>query len=221
MEIQEAIKTRHSVRSYMDKEIPEEIAGRLSEEIEICNREGGLHIQLVLDEPEAFSGFLAHYGKFSCVKNYIALIGPQGEGLDEKVGWYGERLVLLAQTLGLNTCWVALTYRKGKSRCRIEQGEKLVCVIALGYGTTPGESHTSRPVTAVCRVDEPMPEWFRLGTEAALLAPTAMNQQRFRFTLSGGTVRGESTGGFYSKVDLGIVKYHFEQGAGKENFQWA
>lgn len=129
--------------------------------------------------------------------------------------------MLLAQTLGLNTCWVALTYRKGRSRCQVGQDEKLVCVIALGYGTTQGEAHTSRAVTALCRVDEPMPEWFRLGMEAALLAPTAMNQQRFRFTLSGGAVRGESTGGFYSRVDLGIVKYHFELGAGKENFQWA
>jgi hypothetical protein len=25
----------------------------------------------------------------------------------------------------------------------------------------------------------------------------------------------------YSKMDLGIVKYHFELGAGKENFEWA
>ena len=27
-------------------------------------------------------------------------------------------------------------------------------------------------------------------------------------------------GGFFSKVDLGIVKYHFEIGAGKENVKW-
>ena len=25
----------------------------------------------------------------------------------------------------------------------------------------------------------------------------------------------------YSKMDLGIVKYHFEVGAGRENFEWA
>lgn len=221
MDIQEAIRTRHSVRSYMDKAIPEELVEALEEEVRRCNQEGDLHIQLVTEEPAAFDSFMAHYGKFSCVKNYIAMVGPQGPELEEKLGWYGERLVLKAQMLGLNTCWVALTFSKRKSHCQVEPGEKLVCVIALGYGTTQGEAHKSRPVTAVCRVDAPMPDWFRLGVEAALLAPTAVNQQKFRFTLSGDTVRGESTGGFYSKVDLGIVKYHFELGAGKENFRWA
>ena len=34
-------------------------------------------------------------------------------------------------------------------------------------------------------------------------------------------VFAKSLGGFYSKVDLGIVKYHFEVGAGTENFRWA
>lgn len=56
--------------------------------------------------------------------------------------------------------------------------------------------------------------------KAALLAPTAMNQQKFRFTLSGNEVSAKSTGGFYSKMDLGIVKFHFEEGAGRENFTW-
>jgi len=57
--------------------------------------------------------------------------------------------------------------------------------------------------------------------EAALLAPTAVNQQKFRFTLSDRTVKAEATGGFSSRVDLGIVKYHFERGAGTEHFRWA
>ena len=66
-----------------------------------------------------------------------------------------------------------------------------------------------------------MPDWFRKGMEAAQLAPTAVNQQKFLFTLSdGNTVTAKAIGGFYDKVDLGIVKYHFEIGAGKENFSW-
>ena len=66
-----------------------------------------------------------------------------------------------------------------------------------------------------------MPEWFRRGVQAALLAPTAMNQQKFTFTLQGDTVSAKAGTGFYSKVDLGIAKYHFEIGAGTENFRWA
>ena len=123
MELIEAIEKRHSVRSYTDKKIEGEVLSELQAEIASCNKEGGLHIQLVTDDPEAFSGFKAHYGKFSNVKNYIGLIGKKEEGLDEKIGYYGERIVLKAQQLGLNTCRVAMTYSKRKSICVIEIGE--------------------------------------------------------------------------------------------------
>ena len=191
---------------------------KLKQEIAACNQESGLHIQLVTDEPKAFDGFMAHYGKFSGVKNYLALVGPKGAGLDEKCGYYGERLVLKAQALGLNSCWVALTYKKIPDAFEVSPGEKLTAVIALGYGQTHGVPHQSKSLSEVCRAEGDLPEWFRSGVEAALLAPTATNQQKFLLTLEGDAVRAESTGGFYSKVDLGIVKYHFEVGAGRDHF---
>ena len=153
MTILEAMQARHSVRSYRDTPLKTEDIKTLQNEIDACNKEGGLHIQLVTDESKAFDSFMAHYGKFSGVRNYIALIGKKGAGLEEKLGYYGERLVLLAQTLGLNTCWVALTFGKGaaRSRCTIAPGEKLVCVVALGYGATQGVAHKSKPMEALCR----------------------------------------------------------------------
>ena len=108
----EAMKERQSVRQYEDRPLDQSAVAALQEEISACNREGGLHIQLVMNEPKAFDGFMAHYGKFSGVRNYIAMIGKKGPDLEEKCGYYGERLVLKAQQLGLNTCWVAMTYSK-------------------------------------------------------------------------------------------------------------
>mgnify|MGYP002589596557 CR=1 FL=1 len=134
MDINEAIRNRHSVRSYLDKPIPNDTINEIKSEISECNKESGLHIQLVSEEPEAFSGFMAHYGKFSGVKNYIALIGKKSPDLDEKLGYYGERIAIKAQQLGLNTCWVAMTFSKRKSKCVVDKGEKLVCVLSLGYG---------------------------------------------------------------------------------------
>ena len=214
MNTDEAIRERHSVRSYEDRAIDEDKIEVLEREIAECNRLGGLDIQLVTDEPRAFDSFMAHYGKFSGVRNYIAMVGKKGE--DERIGYYGERLVLLAQTLGLNTCWVALTFSKRKTGCRIGPDGKLFCVIAIGYGKTEGVEHRSRPMSELCRVQGDMPEWFRNGMEAAMLAPTAVNQQKFLFTLDNDTVTAERTGGMYSLVDLGIVKYHFEIGSGRE-----
>lgn len=220
MELMEAMRRRHSVRQYTDSPIPAEVLAELQEETAACDREGGLHIQLVSDEPDAFRGGLAHYGKFRGVRNYWAMVGPKGPELDEKLGYYGERLVLKAAQLGLDTCWVALTFRRGKCRCTVAPGEKLVCVVALGYGETHGVPHKSKPLADVCRAAGEMPAWFRAGAEAALLAPTATNQQKFLLTLEGNAVQARATGGFYSKVDLGIVKYHFEIGAGKNHFTW-
>lgn len=219
MELMEAMRRRHSVRQYTDRPLPPEVLADLEGEMAACNAEGGLHIQLAVGEPEAFEGVLAHYGKFRGVQNYLTLIGPRGS--DGKLGYYGERLALRATQLGLDSCWVALTFRKGRCRCVTAPGEKLVCVIALGYGETHGIPHRSKALEQVVRVNGGMPAWFRAGAEAALLAPTATNQQKFRLTLEpGNRVRAEATGGFYSQVDLGIVKYHFEAGAGRENFTW-
>lgn len=220
MEIMEAMKDRHSVRRYTDKPIDKEILNILQEEIDACNKEGDLHIQLVTDEPRAFDSFMAHYGKFSGVSNYIALVGKKSEILDELCGYYGERLVLKAQQLGLNTCWVAMTYKKIPGAFKIERGEKLTVVISLGYGETQGVAHKSKAVAEVSNAGADTPDWFKAGVEAALLAPTAMNQQKFTLIYADGKVAAKAGLGFYTKVDLGIVKYHFEIGAGKEKFNW-
>ena len=177
MELSDAIKSRHSVRQYENKAINADIINELQAEIDACNKEGDLHIQLVTDEPEAFDSFMAHYGKFSGVTDYIALVGKKCKDLDEKCGYYGERLVLKAQQLGLNTCWVAMSYKKIPSAFKVDKGEKLTVVISLGYGKNQGTAHKSKTIEQVCNISADTPEWVKSGTEAALLAPTAMNQQ--------------------------------------------
>lgn len=163
MDLKEAMKERHSVRQYEDRPLSEEIVAELKQEISACNKESGLHIQLVKNEPKAFDGFMAHYGKFSGVRNYIAMIGKKDAGLDEKCGYYGERLVLKAQQLGLNTCWAAMTYSKIKTAFTIDNGEKLCIVISLGYGTSQGVSHKSKSVSDVTKTDGILPGWFKAG----------------------------------------------------------
>lgn len=221
MDIMEAMQARHSVRSYTKKPLPAELVAKLNDEIAACNDEGGLHIQLVTNEPQAFDCRLARYGKFSGVANYLALVGKNEPNLAEKCGYYGERLVLFAQQLGLNSCWVGLTYANVAGAFEVAPDEKLVLVVALGFGETQGAAHKSKPFAKIAAVEGEVPEWFKKGVAAALLAPTALNQQKFNFVLKGRVVRATPGLGFYTKVDLGIVKYHFEIAAGKENFDWA
>ena len=227
MTIQEAIEVRHSVRAYKDQPLSEDIVKTLEEEIVRLNNEGQLHIQLVCDEPKAFQGTMAKYGKFRNANNYIVMAGKKSDDLDERIGYYGEHIVLLAQTLGLNTCWVGLSYSKVPGTFVLEEGEKIACYIAIGYGETQGVSHKIKTIEQVSNVSESTPAWFKKGVEAALLAPTAVNQQKFSFEYVGmndnrhqvRAKKGFSLVG-YTKMDLGIAKYHFEIGAGKENFDW-
>ena len=218
MDLLKLVEERHSVRSYLDKPIESELRDQLQSAAAESNRESGLHIQPVFDEPKAFDSFMAHYGKFSGVKNYIALVGRKGE--DEKIGYYGEKLLLFAQGLGLNTCWVAMTYKKVRTAFTVDKGEKLYFVLALGYGATQGVAHEVKAFEQVVTGVQGLPEWFTEGVRTALLAPTAMNQQKFTFSLENGKVRAKAGRGFYTKIDLGIVKYHFELGAGKDRTCW-
>ena len=227
MTIQEAIQARHSVRAYKDQPLSEEIVKVLEDEIVKLNHEGQLHIQLICNEPKAFQGTMAKYGKFRNANNYLVMAGKKSEDLDERVGYYGEHLVLLAQTLGLNTCWVGLSYSKVPGTYVLDEGEKIACYIAIGYGETQGVGHKIKTVEQVSNASDITPSWFKKGVEAALLAPTAVNQQKFSFEyvgMSNNRHQVRAKKGFsmigYTQMDLGIAKYHFEVGAGKVNFEW-
>ena len=227
MTIQEAIEARHSVRAYKDLPLSEEIVKLLEEELVKLNNEGQLHIQLICNEPKAFQGTMAKYGKFCNANNYLVMAGKKAEDLDERIGYYGEHLVLLAQTLGLNTCWVGLSYSKVPGTYVLDEDEKIACYIAIGYGETQGSGHKIKTVEQVSNASDITPSWFKRGVEAALLAPTAVNQQKFSFEyvgMSNNRHQVRAKKGFsmigYTQMDLGIAKYHFEVGAGKVNFEW-
>lgn len=218
---EDLIKSRHSVRNFTDQKIEENVLEELKKEVDDCNQQSGLNIQLALNETKAFGE--GHYGNFNNCKNYIAIIGNKNdENLNEKSGYYGEKIVIKAQELGLNTCWVAMTYKKKEVPFNINDNEKLVIIIATGYGVNQGVAHKVKDFKSVSKTTEDVaPDWYKKGIEFALFAPTAINQQKFVFELKeNNKVLAKAKLGPCSKIDLGIVKYHFELGAGSDNFEW-
>lgn len=224
----EALKSRHSIRKYVDRPLSDEHIAALTEKIDALNKAGKLHMQLVLDERKAFKGFLS-YGQFANVSNYIMVVGRKSESLEYRAGYYGEQLVLFAQSLGLGTCIVGLTYKKIEGTIEVGGDEKVVMCIAVGYSDEDGRKHKIKTPAQVSNISDKTPAWFAAGVEAALLAPTAVNQQKFYFEyiapvasgLKPGVkpVRRTSLVG-YTKIDLGIAMCNFEIGAGKDNFVW-
>lgn len=208
----DAIKNRHSVRQYEDRRMDAEVVQKILKKIRELNQKGNLNIQFIENAGQTYDKLLNKAMGLGSAPSVIACIGPDGSDLDERVGYYGEQLVLFAQQLGLNTCWTG-TFNRKKIPVMVNDGERLVITIAIGYGVNAGKNHKSKTSLQVVESKSETPEWFNFGVEMALLAPTAVNQQKFRVSYQDGEVMIQDQGGILGKVDLGIVKYHFEVGA--------
>jgi hypothetical protein len=221
MTVLEAMKKRHTVRKYMNRQLPKEIIEKLNARIKENNEKYGLHVQLVTENTDAFGGLIKLI-LAKGVRNYIVLTGKNTPDVDEKLGYCGIDVALFAQTLGLNSWWVGGTFSKKKvSRIAgVSDNEKMTGVIAIGYGAEQGKPHKSKKAEGVSSYKGTVPEWFEKGVEAALLAPTALNKQAFMIKGDTNKVSISCSNGIFTGTDLGIVKYHFEVGAGKENFEW-
>ncbi len=221
MTIMEAIKSRHTVRKYTNRHIPQEIVSLLIERIKQNNEKYNIDMNLVTENTDAFNTFIKLV-LAKGVNNYIVLAGTILDDLDEKLGYCGTDVMLYAQTLGLNTWWVGGTFsKKGvKKNIALTENKKITGIIAVGYGATQGVSHKSKKIEDISYYKGITPDWFINGVKAVLLAPTALNKQAFKIIGEGNRVSITCNNGIFSNTDIGIGKYHFEIGAGKDNFVW-
>ncbi len=222
MTIEEAIKNRHTVRKYTSQKLSAETAKELSLRISGNNERYGLRMRLVTENRDAF-GAIWKLVLAGSVRNYIVLAGKDLPGVDEKLGYCGIDVALFAQTLGLNTWWIGGTYSRKRVGKLIGElpDERIMGIIAVGYGANQGKPHKSKKAGDISSYEGDAPEWFIKGVETVLFAPTALNKQAFSIRGEGRNVYIACNNGVFSGVDLGIAKYHFEVGAGKDNFCWA
>lgn len=219
MDLKEAMSQRHMVRKYTNRPLSAEIVKQLNDRAERMNEIYGISITLKTEDTRAFNALIKLI-LAKGVRNYFIMAGKDTPDLDERLGYCGAELMLYAQTLGLNTWWVGGTFNR-KLMTEMSSGNRVVGVIAVGYGQNQGVPHKSKTAEQVSRYEGDAPEWFRRGIDGALLAPTALAKQAFMITGSGKKVSIECDNGIFTGVDTGLVKYHFELGAGKNNFEWA
>ena len=209
----EAIKERHSVRSFKPEKIDHKKVEQIKEKIDELNAEGNIHLQFIEDAGNTYNKLLNRVSGLGTAPSVIACVGPDDPTMEQRIGYYGEKLVLFAQDLGLNTCWTGI-FNKKNVPADIKENESLVLCIVIGYGQDKGKPHKSKTMDQVVEAAGDRPLWFNKGVEMALLAPTALNQQKFIIRLNEDeTVDFIDKGGTHSQTDLGIVRYHFEIGA--------
>lgn len=221
----ETIRERHSVREYDGRPLSRAEFDALGAVVEECARESGLDIQLVGDNPEVFN-VIARFGLIRGCRTHVAFVVDDAKArsvaADEAIGYWGQKIVLAAQDMGLNTCWCALCSRK-KSRAVVAPGKKIRLIIAVGHGKTQGFSRKMKSVEALSSVEcAKAPVWFAAAMEAAQLAPTAMNNQNFKITLlsDGKTVRIDAPQSGLNVIDEGIVRCNFEIAANEAGADW-
>lgn len=221
----ETIRERHSVREYDGKPLARAEFDALGAVVEECARESGLNIQLVGDNPEVFN-VIARFGLIRGCRTHVTFVVDDAKArcvaADEAIGYWGQKIVLAAQDMGLNTCWCALCSRK-KSRAVVAPGKKIRLIIAVGHGKRQGFPRKTKSVEALSSVEcAKAPAWFAAAMEAAQLAPTAMNNQNFKITLlsDGKTVRLDAPQSGLNVIDEGIVRCNFEIAANEAGADW-
>lgn len=218
MDLKEAMQKRHMVRKYINKPISDELINKINERISMNNKKFNLSMKLMVNNNKGVSSIMKLI-MAKGVNNFIILAGDNSANLDERLGYSGADIMLFAQTLGLNTWWVGGTFNRSVSK--YVDNKKVTGIIAIGYGETQGVPHKSKIIEDVSKYNGTViPSWFINGVDGALLAPTALNKQNFMIIGDGNKVKIECDNGIFTGSNVGLVKYHFELGAGKENFKW-
>lgn len=220
MTLQEAIYERHTVRKFMDKDIPADVVTLLQNRVRENNEKYGLQLELVTDNGDSVPGFAKLFFAKG-VRNYFVLAGDDDAKLDEKLGYCGSDLMLYAQSLGLNTWWIGATYsKKGVAKNTHAKNAIINGIIVVGYGKDAGSLHKMKMPDEISSYEGAIPDWFKAGIDALLHAPTAMNKMAYTVKGHGNKVSITCSNGKFARIDLGIGKHHFELGAGMDNFEW-
>lgn len=229
----EAIDRRISRRTYIPVPLDTAVIKELEALIAACREAEGVDMRLVVGQPAAFASFTKSYGMFKGVQNYIALIEHTNEEHSiEKLGYYGEQMILHATAMGLGSCWVGGTFSRDACPFTLTPSQHILCTLTLG--STPdaptGKEKFIRTLThrkaktaaQMACVEGAVPPWFWSGMEAVAKAPSSLNRQPVVFTCRDGAVTAavadlQNAG---AVTDMGIAKLHFTLGAGGGSWQW-
>jgi len=232
MTLLQAIDHRRSRRKYLPAPIKEKTKQALLALAEEFSAKSGARIELAFGQPEAFDSLRKTYGMLVGVHSYAGLIvNPAEKGAVERLGYYGELLMLNAVAMNLGACWVGGSFDRACCPFELTQGEEVVCTITLGpvkekntlresfiYGVTHRKTKT---IEDMMHADQPAPDWFLRGMEAVQKAPSAVNKQPVTFSYQNGIVSaGVESTGTSTLLDFGIAKLHFALGAGGGSWAW-
>jgi len=143
MEVFDAIKNRHSVRSYLSDDVPREKLNRILEAGRLAPSAGNIqpwHFIIVTDGKLRKKLSKGRYAKF-LVESPIVIVGcgdrrasPNWHVVDTTIAL--QNMVLTATSEGLGTCWIgSFNEKQVKKILSIPERYRVVALLALGYSS--------------------------------------------------------------------------------------
>jgi nitroreductase len=240
--ITEIIKKRISVRAYKPEALDETLKNKIISYLSELKGpfDAKVKFKLVDSNTSLQNNIkLGTYGVIRGASSFIAsAVENSGMGLEE-LGYELEKLVLYAASLGLGTCWMGGTFKKGEFAKAIElkEGELLPIVIPVGYPSEnkniigsflrmaagsknrKGWEEIFFDGSFEKKLSETTAGPYSVALEMLRLAPSASNKQpwrvvkdgnRFHFYLSHNVGYAKGLGFDMQRIDIGIAICHFD-----------
>ena len=227
----EDLKNRHSVRSFTNKELSQDIINKMNAEITMINtHESGLKFSLCVNDNNPFRTFKQSYGFFKNANNYIAcVVEPHYKHAYQRAGYFAQQLVMKAFSLGLGTCYVGGTYDRDAVSVMLKAGEKLLFVVLIGYENYEEKApaiarmaynmiHLKKmSVMDFLSTDEDRENVLRNNPlladalNAVAVAPSSLNKRPARVKYEKGEISiYTENSDDKTMIDLGIAQYNFQ-----------
>lgn len=238
--IEHTIKKRISVRTYVNKPISEELKVSINDYLNNLTNPFNAKVSFRLLESETAinTAKLGTYGVIQGASNYFGATVRDEDFALEALGYEFEKMILYLTSIGLGTCWLGGTYKKGEfaKAMSVEDDDIFPAISPFGYASDK-KSFADSLVRLIAKGDSRKP-WTELffnedfstpllpydaGTyedslEMVRLAPSASNKQPWRI------VKAENMFHFYEckspgysktfgydiqRIDIGIAACHF------------
>lgn len=230
--------TRHSVRSYQERALPDGIVNALRSEITYINtHEAGFNFQLCIGDDAPMKGFIRSYGMFRNVSDYmVPVIDPSFAASLERAGYYSEQFVMECVDRGLGTCFVGGTFSRSHVNAMIEVYERVPFIVVFGYPDTSRTTFLGKLTARMAHREKRDPRKFYAGNDveyeqalaefpwlytalrAVAYAPSALNTQPVRLRRIKGTefskIAAFTTNPDKYEAELGIAKFNVAAAVG-------
>lgn len=222
-----------SVREFKEKDIESKCFNEIESYIKKSKKLlPELNIELkIFDNEETYeklknvAGYNGHMIK---APSYAVILSDVKQGYIENSGYIGEKLILKARDLDIDSCWV--TFNDSdiiKEKLDISSNKEVTAIIALGYGIDKNIKNKSGSERLGVEKIVYMDKWG-INTSIdeleerglldafsyARMAPSTLNRQPWRFIIDGGKIilavkKDDFTSNYEIGIDAGIAMLYF------------